>query len=232
MNKIAIITSIVGNNRNDLSDPSVIHDNVDYWAFVDKDVPSKIWTKYILPDFTVDDKYRNRRMAKLPKILPELFIPQYDYYFWVDITHDVVVHPKIIIKQYLSQHHQEIAVFKHTARKCIYEEAKVLKELKYDYDHNIDNQIQFYRMLGYPENNGLWELLAFVRKNTQKIRTLNLMLWEIISRYSSRDQLAMPFCLWKLGITPVILPGYSNGYNEKGLIGNNLLIPQTRMKHI
>lgn len=230
--KIAIITALIGGNKNYLSDPSVIHNGVDYFAFVDsvRDYPSKVWIKHDLPRFTIDDKYKNRRIAKLPKILPELFLQNYDYWFWCDPTHDVVEKPEVIINQYMKEN--DIAVFGHTSRNCVYQEAEELKRLNYDYYHNIDNQIQFYRMLNYPENNGLWELSTFVRKNTQRIRTLNLMLFELICRYSSRDQLAMPFALWRLGIVPTVLPGRANGYNEKGEIGNNKLIPQVRMKYI
>ncbi len=230
MKKIAIITATAGDGRLNLSVPTVIHKNADYFAFVDKPFNCRVWNTRLLPDFTIDSKYKNRRIAKTPKILPELFLPEYDYYFWVDCTHDVVMDPEKIIKEYMKD--SDIAVFKHTTRNCIYEEAKVLKELNYDYHHNIDNQIQFCRMLEYPENNGLYELSTFVRKCTENIRTLNLMWWENICRYSSRDQISLPFCLWKTGIVPTILPGYSNGYNEKGQIGNNLLMPQTRMKNI
>ncbi|MDD5589080.1 MAG: DUF616 domain-containing protein [Candidatus Nanoarchaeia archaeon] len=226
--RIAIITAIAGNSRTSLSVPSVVHSGVDYYAFVDQNVNCGVWKQIILPDFTIDDKYHNRRIAKTPKILPELFLPNYDYWFWCDYTHDVVERPEVIINQYMKGN--DIAVFKHTTRNCVYQEAEELKRLNYDYAHNIDNQIQFYRMLGYPEGNGLWELSTFVRKNTQRIRTLNLMFWELVCRYSSRDQLAMPFCLWKLGITPTVLLGFANGYNEKGQIGNNLLMPQIRMK--
>lgn len=230
MNKIAIITAIAGNSRTSLSAPSVIHGNADYYAFVDQQVNCGVWKQIILPNFTVDDKYRGRRLAKLPKILPELFLPQYDYWFWCDPTHDVVEKPEVIINQYMKDN--DIAVFKHTTRNCVYKEAEELKKLNYDYPHNIDNQTQFYRMLNYPENNGLWELSTFVRKNTPRIRTLNLTLWELICRYSSRDQLAMPFALWKLNIIPTILPGHSNGYNARGEIGNNPIIPQVRMKYV
>ena len=79
--------------------------------------------------------------------------------------------------------------------------------------------------MGYPRNNGLYELPVSIRKNTDNIKILNLRWWEQICRYSSRDQISMPFVLWKTNITPKLLPGYANG----GLNANPIM-PQVRYK--
>ena len=70
---------------------------------------------------------------------------------------------------------------------------------------------------------------AFVKKNTYISTVASLKWWEYICKYSSRDQLSFPVALWECNITPSILPGFCNGYNSQGRLGNNDLMPQTRI---
>jgi hypothetical protein len=225
--KIAIVTALCG-NREQLHNPTVVHENVDYHAFVDNDFPqATVWNKHPLLHFSSDGRFAGRRNAKIYKIMPNLFLPGYDYYFWVDVSHDVVANPFEVCETYLKN--SDIALFRHTERNCIYDEAKLLKELNYDHHENIDRQIELYKNKNYPVQNGLYELPVSIRKNTHAISLLNIKWWENICRYSSRDQLSMPFCLWECGIVPTILPGFANGYNKHGGIGNNDIMPQTRM---
>ena len=50
-----------------------------------------------LRKFSIDNRYANRRNAKIYKIMPHLFVPGYDYYIWVDATHAVKMDPKEIV---------------------------------------------------------------------------------------------------------------------------------------
>ena len=55
------------------------------------------------------------------------------------------------------------------------------------------------------------------------------MWWEQICRFSSRDQISFPFCLWKTKNKISIMPGFANGINPAtNKVGYNDLIPQTR----
>ena len=221
--KITIITSLCGLETK-LCDPEKVFDGVDYIAFVDVINPDcHVWDQRKAIDFTLDDQYRGRRNAKIYKVMPNMFLPEYDYWFWVDSTHEVVVHPKEIIEKYLGD--SDIGLWKHTDRDCAYKEANVIKQLGYDHKELVDNQINYYNSVNYPKDNGLYELPVSVRKNTDKIKIFNMRWWEQICRFSSRDQISLPFVLWKSNITPTLLPGYANG----GLNGNPIM-PQVRHK--
>jgi len=221
--KIAVITSMCGLHTK-LRNPSVKFDGVDYIAFVDRIHENcSVWDQRKALDFTLDDKFKGRRNAKIYKVMPQMFLPEYDYWFWMDSTHEVIMDPKKIIEKYLGD--SDIGLWKHTDRDCSYQEAEIIKKLNYDHRELVQNQINYYRSMGYPENNGLYELPASIRKNTDRVKILNMRWWEQICRYSSRDQISMPFVLWKTGIEPTILPGYSNG----GLNANPI-IPQVRYK--
>jgi len=224
MSKIAIITSLVG-NRDNFSDPSVVYDNVDYFAFVDG-VGSKVWK--ILPPFyfSTDVQYINRRNAKIFKILPQFFLPDYDYYFWVNVTHDVLENPQKIIDEYLQN--SDIALFNHRERDCLYNEGTVIKEVLKDNINLVDSQLNFYYEKGMPTHYGLYELPSFVRKNNHKMNEMSLCWWEQICKFSSRDQLSLPFVLWSQNITPSIMPGLVNGWDVRHL--QSKLITQVRVK--
>lgn len=229
MNKIAIVTALCGNIET-LSNPSVVHPNADYFAFVSQTHPNaNIWTQLPAYSFSNDSKYALRRNAKIYKILPNFFLPNYEYYIWVDVSHDVIVNPELICSSFLNGF--EIAGFRHTRRECIYDEAMILLELGYDHKELIHKQMEFYVSKGYPSKNGMFELSTFVRRNTHAINTACLKWWDNICKFSSRDQLSFMYAMWESGLYPNTIPGFANGHNKNGTIGNNDFIPQTR-QHI
>lgn len=209
--KIAVITAACGKNAK-IIDPPIKYANIDYIAFVYKEIKNiKCWDQRIAQNFSLDDKYRDRRNAKIYKIIPQMFLPEYDYWIWIDSTHSLIMNPKRIIGEYLNN--AEIGLWKHRFRDCVYSEALVLKKEKLDHIHLIDNQIEFYKAQNYPKNNGLYELNAFIRKNTQSIRNFNNTWWEHICKFSSRDQLSMPFVLNKYKIKPETFKGNTHDIN-------------------
>ena len=88
--KIAVLTSSIGSTQ--LLDP-IPFDGVDYHAFVDYASDNSGWIKHPTVPFSVDTRYKNRRDEKVYKILPFAFLPDYDYYFWIDSTHILEADP-------------------------------------------------------------------------------------------------------------------------------------------
>lgn len=213
--KIAVVTSSIGSNK--LLDP-IPFEGVDYHAFIDDNTANDKWTIHPVIDFSSDPIYKNRRNAKVYKILPFTFLPEYDYYFWVDSTHILEKNPFEVIDKYLID--SDVAVFKHPERNCIYSEGKIVVDIKYDHPNLVEDQLDFYRDIGYPENNGLYELPVRVQRNTELTRRMGWMWWEQICMFSSRDQISFPFVCNQLGIKPSILPGRAN------TIRGNDIMPQ------
>lgn len=213
--KIAVLTSSIGANK---PIPAIAFDNVDYFAFSDKEINSDNWQLKKALDFSSDPKYKNRRNAKIYKVLPFLFVPGYDYYFWVDSTHRLEKSPEEVINQYLKD--SDVAVFRHPERNCVYEEGELVKKIGFDYSNLIEDQLSFYRDMNYPENNGLYELPARVQRNTELTQAMGMMWWEQICMFSSRDQISFPFVCHQLNITPTIIPGKAN------TIRGNEIMPQ------
>lgn len=198
MNRLVIITAIFG-DRDILTDPEIIHDGVDYYAFVDRKFDKcNIWKQIIIPDFSSDNKYKNRRNSKIYKIIPHLYFPNHEFHFWIDANWEIRENPYKLCDEYLNS--SDICVYKHPTRKCAYVEARHISHL--DHKNVISDQQKFYKNEGFPENFGLYACGIMLRRNTDKIKVLNLKWYEQICKYSSRDQVSFPYCLFKLGIEP------------------------------
>lgn len=213
--KIAVLTSSIGAIAP--AEVNVKHDTADYFAFVDTELrEDTMWSPLSVSKFSCDVKYGNRRNAKVYKVLPHLFAPGYDYYIWIDSTHAVMEEPTKIVETYLKD--SDIALFNHPERDCVYKEAELIKQVAFDYPELVDSQMSFYQTHSYPKNNGLYELPCRIQRNTPQIQALMLTWWELICKYSSRDQLSLPFALYVHGITPSIMPGRANGIMQNDIL--------------
>lgn len=225
--KIAVVTASVGTN--DLLNQIKWSDEVDYHAFVE---PSKlnfdgIWKRHECVDFSTDVTYKNRRAAKIYKICPHLFLPNYDYYIWLDSTHVLEKNPKEIIEEHLKNN--DIAVFEHPERNCVYEEGICVKKINFDHHELVINQLEFYKKMNYPPKNGLYELPARIQRNTRLTQKMGLMWWEQICKFSSRDQISFPFVCHQLKIKPSILPGRANTIRGNNIMPQIIYSPHNRV---
>ena len=216
MNKIAVISSSF--DTNELYNPTEFLDKVDYHAFTDIPELEDNWIRHHLPSFSVIDEFSERRRAKLPKILPHLLLPGYEYYIWLDSTNKLAVDPETIIKNHLNHH--DLGCFLHTERDCVYEEIKKCASCGIDSVENLRGIAKFLVERKFPKKAGLIENTCRIQRNTEQTRAMGLMWWELICKYSSRDQLSLPYVLHKLSIPVSILPGWAQG--------NNLYMPLWR----
>jgi hypothetical protein len=221
-----VIYSTLMGGYDDVGVPRRIFDDVDYILFTDQEVKSSVWRCVPCQGYSCiegsNQKFTNRRNGKAYKALPGLFMPNARVSVCIDMTHDVDVHPQVLEEEYLKD--SDIALFVHERRACVYNEVRECIALGLDYKDTFDRQVEFYRQNNYPEDNGLWELPAIVRRNTPLMVQLGLRWMELISRFSSRDQISMPYALETLGIKPAILPGCVGRTRD-----NNKLIPYRRL---
>jgi len=211
--KIAVVTSSIGANG---LLPIKKFPGVDYHAFIDDVKDTHDWITHPVVKFSSDPTFKNRRDAKVYKIMPFAFLPDYDYYFWVDSTHILNANPLEVIEKYLKD--SDVAVFKHSSQNCVYDEGNAVKSLGYDHSNLVEDQLAFYRDMCYPTKNGLYELPARLQRNNHLTQRMGLMWWEQICMFSSRDQISFPFVCHQLGITPSILPGNANGIEANSIM--------------
>lgn len=220
--KIAIITAQSG-SKGRIEDPTNGgFPNADYFAFVDKDLESKIWQSKPLHQFSSLGVFDHRRNAKLPKMLSWLLVPNYDFYIWHDSGCEVVVDPQTLVTTYLHSE-TDIALWQHPDRDCSYQECDAVLRYGMETVENLNITKTFLHEKHWPPNNGLFEMSSFIYRNSFKMQQALLSWWELVCRYSSRDQILWPFVVKTHNIKYNFLPGRAQIY-----AGNNCVIPQIR----
>jgi len=149
-------------------------------------------------DIKVFDSYdrfvRQVLNAKVYKILAHKYIDA-DYSIWVDGNLYLKTSPEVIVNEFLGEN--DIAVWKHFGRDCIYDEAEVLFSFGTDVNPDVRRQIETYKSKGFPEHAGLGECNVIVRKHSPKVEAFNNAWWAEICKYSTRDQISFPYVLSK-----------------------------------
>lgn len=153
------------------------------------------------------DKLTNVKNARWHKINPHILFPDYDYSLWLDSTITINNEKIFNLMNKLIKSNVLIASPNHPDRKCIYEEAKIIKQCNIDLPDIVNKEMKFLLKNRYPKNNGLTETNIMFRQHNKIKPTLNLW-WEMLEQYSKRDQLSFNYVLWKTGIK--ITPIYTN----------------------
>lgn len=146
------------------------------------------------------------RAARFPKINAHLALPDTDYSLWVDASIGIVSPFPLGRLVDLFLHDCDICLFRHYARRSIYEEAEACKAYGLDRTDVIDAQMARYRIEGLPEDAGLIEAPVILRRHTDATRHLNEAWWDEIVRGSRRDQLSFNYVARKLGLRYATFP--------------------------
>lgn len=150
-----------------------------------------------------DDFIDPTRNARIHKILAHEYL-DCEYSLWMDGSITLMSSLPDMIKEFLKD--SDMAVFKHSARDCVYDEAEMVKKLNYDFPQVVDQQMAKYRVLGYPAHNGLHETGVILRRHTKPVEAFNNAWWAEVSTGSRRDQLSFDYVLWKTGLKINELP--------------------------
>ncbi|SDZ23705.1 glycosyltransferase domain-containing protein [Thermoactinomyces sp. DSM 45892] len=190
-NKIVVYTAIMGNYET-IKEIHIREPNIDYVLFTDNpNVNSATWkiikTNRLFMDST--------RFARRYKILPHRFLRQYQYSIWID-GNMVIKKPIYPLIEFLSSH--PLIVFNHPNRNCIYKEQAACEALKKDTPQIMRKQIEKYKEIKYPINNGLIASGVILRQHNHPM-IINLMedWWNEVVNYSKRDQLSFNYIVWK-----------------------------------
>lgn len=195
-NKICVYTCLTGNYDN-LQEVELIEKEVDYLCFTNnKNLKSNTWKIIYIEDDVLD----NQRLSRKIKMLGDSYISEnYDISVWMDAS--VVFKRKVtdFVKKYLKDN--SFAAFKHSVRDCIYEEAVMCCKKRKDSKEKILETIQFLEKEKYPKKNGLYEMTVFIKRHNDKKVIETMQLWfDMICKYSRRDQLSFMYCVWKTGL--------------------------------
>lgn len=193
MNKICVYTCITGDYDN-LKDLVFPDKDFDYICFTNnRNITSNFW-KVI---YIQDDKLDNLTLARKIKILGHEELKKYDLTIWLDGAMQLRKPLSTFMNECCDLDSYDMVGFKHRDRDCIYDE---IDTCVYLFKENIENAKKIYDFLkkeNYPEHNGLIESTVLVRKNNDDVKKLMNLWFDMLSKYSRRDQLSFNYCLWK-----------------------------------
>lgn len=212
--KIVVYTCITGGyDKLGVVYKEAISSNIDYVAFLDdfSITDDGIWKKKKISTVpkikseVFDNKGLNRNKDLLNvfvnryiKFHPyEIFKNDYDYAVYVDgnisILEDITPLVSAVGKK------TGLALHRHRQRKSLYNEAKVCEILKRGNAKMLDQQITKYKSDGFPVEYGLYECNVIVSDLGKKEGKEILEAWweEFVRSRSMRDQIALPYVVWK-----------------------------------
>lgn len=201
--KICVYTCITG-DYDDLPEIENPEQEIDYYCFTNnkKLKATKVWKIIQIHN---PDKLDNCRLARKIKILGTPIVNQYDIAVWTDA--DIVWQKPIVefIKKYAQN--SPFTIFKHHARNNIYDEAITCVRLRKDNKKNIERLLDYYKKEHYPDNNGLCESTVFIKhpNNPKVIDTMKIW-FEVLKKYSRRDQLSFNYAVWKTNLEINYIP--------------------------
>ena len=200
-NSIVVVSCITAGTDNVVEDQNT--EGADFVMFTDNpNIISKTWhIETLKPDLLIDP----RRQSRMMKWLLHKFFADYEYSLWLDGNVRVLTPVGKLINMFLR--YQNIAVFKHKDRNCVYKEADDCINKQLDDPALIKRQMDRYRAEGFPSDNGLSELPAILRRHTPEIERFNEAVWSEYSTQSRRDQLCFDYIAWKLRMQISRFPG-------------------------
>jgi hypothetical protein len=176
---------------------------VDHFLFSNFNLTLPGWKTITFSGLEDDTEYKHRKLAKLPKIVSHVFLPDYEWFVWHDYNQALRIDPLLVI-DYLDKNDALFAGFQHSLRNCVYDEAELVRNTR-DSPEAIDAMTCLLKENGILRNSGLYELTAFYRKNSPKLNQAFTNWMEIINSVSSRDQLSFPLILKKFQINNIQL---------------------------
>lgn len=153
---------------------------------------SKNWEIKYVPSLYKDI----RRDSRAVKMLPHIYFPDAKYSLYLDGNIILKVPLQKLINEWLED--CDIAVFAHSTRNCLFDEAEECIRLELDEQHVIEGQI--LRYAGFPKGKGLYQCGVILRKHTPKIKRLNEAWFAEYMTGCKRDQISFPYVIEQEGV--------------------------------
>lgn len=184
-------------------EPFFPEENVDYILYTDQPKKNRdsVWEYRDIPDHVLKISKSGKVRNEYIRTHPHEFFPEYDYAIYVDGSLRIMSDASSWVS--LVSPRVGIAMHKRGNITCVYKEGQGNLYMKRGNPKNIRVQMKYYRNEGMPENFGVLESPVIVTdlSHPTAIQIYNLW-WEDFLRWNSqRDQMSLPFVLWKMGIS-------------------------------
>jgi hypothetical protein len=187
---VVVYTALTA-GRDVLRDPEAVLAGVDYVCFTDTPIVSDVWRQVPIergPD--------PGRTARRYKILSHRMFPDHRF----AIYHDACMRATDRVLESIDElDGAPFGAFRHPLRSCVYDEAEAVVRDRRERAVNVAPQVARYRAAGMPAGLGLFENAFLVREHTPDTEALNELWWAELSAGCVRDQVSLPYALWRLG---------------------------------
>lgn len=185
--KICIYTII--SNDYDTVKPITLP-NIPHYLFTDN--PNIHAPGYeIIPIDTSEDCRLQRRI----KILTPAVLEHYDVTIYIDASMTL----RATVLQLLRTYRGGFIIGNHK-RNCVYAEGLAVKQLKKAPEDIVNKQISEYYEHNYPTGAGMYSSGFMIRDKSTK--AMCELWYSKLEEHSHRDQLSLPWALWKTGLKP------------------------------
>jgi len=200
--RVAVYTAIFG-GRDVYAPP--LNRTADAFLFTDAPHVPANGERVVEMRVAFDGPFGPRRTARLVKICGHPLLSGYDICLWMDGSFDPGnADLSATARKALAD--ADMAAFRHPARSCAYQEAAMVKRLRYDRAHVVSAQMERYRKDGFPENFGLVQTGFLAWRSSSLQERFRLLWWKEVSEGSIRDQLSFMYCAWKTGACVASMP--------------------------
>jgi hypothetical protein len=156
-----------------------------------------------------------RMDSKWYRMNSDLVLPEYDVTIWVDASFQLGDVDQFAAACLSDLGDSYTALFRHPERTDIYSEAKAslrVWDKKYE-NQPLLEQVDHYKRCGLPEAHSLWAGGIQIRLNhSDRVAELNRRWFAECVRWSEQDQLSLPYVLWEMGATDLVVPLSGNVY--------------------
>jgi hypothetical protein len=202
-NEIVIYTVITGNYDNLSEVPEFYFPDVyDYICLTDNpNTKSKNW-KIIKIDLIDNDCQLTQRFYK---IIINKYIKKYKKSIYID---GKIKLNNNIFKELDNLNSYDMVGFEHYKRKCLYQEGAVLLHpyKQICTKEKIIPLIQYIKENNFPKMFGLTDTCCLIRNHNDLIIKMMDQWFNLLKKYSRRDQLSFMYCVWKNNLNIFILP--------------------------
>ena len=193
---MAIYTCITGDYDN-VEEPLIMEEGCDYFLFTNNpNIKSDSWKIKPIPE-EIQKIKNNAKINRYIKMHPKELFEEYDYSIYIDGNIKLIS----TISQFVNQLNEKtgLAIHRHCTNVCVYDEVKDCRAYgKGDYS-KLKKQVNRYRNEGFPKEYGMLECNVLVSdlKNNNAKMIFDEWWNEYLTSESMRDQIALPYVLWK-----------------------------------
>lgn len=218
IDKKSVVYTCITNGYDDIEKiavPGYVNRQWDYVCFTDNEEhvqSGRVGVWKIRPlAFTHMDGTRNNRWHKFH---PSALFPTCDESLYIDANVDILTD---WIFSEVSRRDSDILLPLHPSRKCIYQEYKEIMSQFMDDPGRLLSERRLIKRSGMPENYGMTENnVIYRRHNNPMVKGMMAECWDMLVKYSKRDQLCLSWILWKHGVRfeDVVFPCARNDHRN------------------